>query len=75
MARPERFDPKEESGCVRLTGVSPVAVGAGAPRSRFRARSESESFERNVNSPQVSVRSLGGEQVGGPNRKVNLAAS
>jgi hypothetical protein len=75
MVRPERFVRKVESCCIRLAGESPVAVSAGAPRSRSRARSENCSPERDVESPKVTARSLGGKQVGGPNRKVNLAAS
>jgi hypothetical protein len=71
MVRPERFARRQrgESCCIRLAGESPVAVSAGAPRSRSQATSESLASERDVESPQVAVRLLGGKQVGGPNMK------
>ena len=55
--------------CVGLAGGSPVAVSAGAPRSRFRAAGEIPPSERNVESPQGVVRSLGGEQRRRPNAR------
>ncbi len=71
MVRPERVATRErgESCCIRLAGESPVAVSAGAPRSRSQATSENWSFERDVESPQAAVWLLGGERVDGPNVK------
>ena len=71
MVRPERRASRKrgESCCVRLAGVSPVAVGAGMPRSRSQKTSESLASERDVESPQVALWPLGGERVDGPNVK------
>jgi len=60
------------SNCVELAGASPVAVGAGAPRSRPRAARETEPSERGVESPPSAVRLAGGEQVGRPSIKRTL---
>jgi hypothetical protein len=58
VAQPQRvqhpaFATRErgESCCIRLAGESPVAVSAGAPRSRSQATSENWSSERDVESP------------------------
>ena len=50
MVRPDRFGTRQrvESCCIRLAGESPVAVSAGAPRSRSQATSESLASERDV---------------------------
>jgi hypothetical protein len=71
MVRPDRImlSNQNDSRCIRLAGESPVAVSAGAPRSRSQATSESLASERDVESPQVAVWLLGGKQVGGPNMK------
>jgi hypothetical protein len=62
-----------EPCCLGLAGGSPAAVSAGAPRSRLRAWAEMPASERSVKSPQAAVRSLGGEQVCGPQcESVNL---
>ena len=58
MVRPE--------SCIELTGASPVAVSAGAPRSRPRAWEEIPSSEWGVKSPRSVVRPVGGEQVRRP---------
>lgn len=55
MVRPE--------SCIELTGASPVAASADAPRSRPRAREEIPSSEWGVKSPQRVVGRAGGEQV------------
>ena len=60
---------RRESRCVRLAGESPVAVSAGAPRSRLQARGEIPASERSVESPQGAVWLLGGEQSRRPNIK------
>jgi len=86
MVRPDRRAPcGGDSCCTELAGGSPVAVSAGAPRSRPRAVRETEPSEWGVESPQAAVRLLGGEQVRRPsvertlqpreidNRKVGLA--
>jgi len=54
MVRPE--------SCTELAGGSPVAVSAGAPRSRPRAAGETQPSEWGVESPQGAVGFLGGEQ-------------
>jgi hypothetical protein len=58
MVRPE--------SCIELTGASPVAVSAGAPRSRPRAVEETPSSEWGVKSLPGVVRRLGGRQVRRP---------
>jgi hypothetical protein len=79
MVRPESY--------IELTGASPVAVSADAPRSRPRAREEIPSFEWGVKGPPAVVRQPGGGQVRRPSeqrilqprdtntRKVGLAES
>ena len=64
MVRPEN--------CVELAGRNPVTVSAGAPCSRPRAARETEPSERGVESPQLAVRLVGGEQVGRPSIKRTL---
>ena len=64
MVRPE--------SCIELTGASPVAVSAEAPRSRPRAREEIPSSEWGVKSPRRVVRLDGGEQVRRPSIKRTL---
>ena len=68
MVRPDRKAPRQRSGscCIELTGESPVAVSAGAPRSRPRAMEKTLPPERGVESPQEVVRLLGGRQVRRP---------
>ena len=58
-----------ESCCVRLAGESPVAVSAGAPRSRLQAWGEIPASERSVKGPQRVVRLVRGEQSRRPNIK------
>jgi hypothetical protein len=60
------------SNCIELAGARPVAVSAGAPRSRPRAARETEPSERGVKSPSLAVRLAGGEQVGRPSIKRTL---
>jgi hypothetical protein len=69
MLRPEGTEVvgAEVPRCVGLAGESPVAVGAGAPRSRSRVRGEMPGLERDVESPQGAVGLLRGEQRRGPN--------
>lgn len=55
-----------------LAGESPVAVSAGAPRSRVRTRGEIPASERTVESPQGIERFPGGEQRRGPSIKRTL---
>jgi len=64
MVRPE--------SCIELTGVSPVAVSAEAPRSRPRTREEIPSSEWGVKSPRSAVWPAGGEQVRRPSIKRTL---
>jgi hypothetical protein len=68
MVRPERKALRERGGscCIKLAGASPVAVSAGAPRSRPRAARETEPSEWGVESPQEVVRLPGGRQVRRP---------
>jgi len=63
---------RPDSNCVELTGTNPVTVSAGAPCSRPRAARETEPSERGVESPQLAVRLVGGEQVGRPSIKRTL---
>ncbi len=75
MVRPDGSAPgttRRGSCCIGLAGASPVAVGAGAPRSRPRASGEISASERGVESPQGAVRLLRGEQVCGPSMKRTL---
>jgi hypothetical protein len=57
VSRPERSRPPRgvASCCVRLAGASPVAVSAGAPRSRPRAWGEIPTSERGVKSPPGAI--------------------
>ena len=64
MVRPE--------SSVELTGESPVAVSAEAPRSRPRAWEETPPPEWGVRSPRGVVRRTGGEQVRRPSIKRTL---
>lgn len=61
MVRPESH--------INLTGASPVAVSADAPRSRPRAPEEIPSSEWGVKGPPVVVRLPGGEQVRRPSEE------
>jgi len=61
MVRPE--------SCIELTGASPVAVSAEAPRSRPRAWEEILPPEWGVKSPRRAVTLDGGEQVRRPSIK------
>ena len=64
MSRPESY--------IELTGASPVAVSADAPRSRPRAREEIPWSEWGVKSPQGVVSLAGGEQVRRPSEERTL---
>jgi len=68
MVRPERIIAGDcgDSRCIELAGESPVAVSAGAPRSRLRATRETSASEWSVKSPQRVVWLVGGEQVRRP---------
>jgi len=72
MVRPERTVSDGGFCCIELTGASPVAVSAEAPRSRPRAREEIPSYEWGVKSPRRAVRPDGGEQVRRPSIKRTL---
>jgi hypothetical protein len=74
MVRPDRIPPSKRGGscCIELTGESPVAVSAEAPRSRPRARWETTASEWGVKSPQPAVRRVGGEQLRRPSIKRTL---
>ena len=72
MVRPERTVSDDGFCCIELTGESPVAVGAGAPRSRSRASRETLPSEWGVKSPQRVIRPVGGEQVRRPSIKRTL---
>jgi hypothetical protein len=71
MVRPDRRPLREQGGscCIELAGASPVAVTAGAPRSRPRARGEIAASEWGVKSPPRVVRPVGGRQVRRPSIK------
>jgi len=83
MVRPDEIVPVPPSeswwavsSCVGLAGESPVAVSAGAPRSRPRVLGEILAPERGVESPRAAVLLPGGEPSCGPQcESVNLAAS
>ena len=79
MVRPEAdgLAVSESACCIQLAGESPVAVSAGAPRSRLRFRAERLGAERSVKSLQhVCMGVWGGSNVVGPMPKgVNPAAS
>ena len=64
MVRPE--------SCIELTGASPVAVSAEAPRSRLRAQEAIRASEWSVKSPRSVVRRAGGKQVRRPSIKRTL---
>ena len=63
-----------DSCCIGLTGVSPVAVSAGAPCSRHRAMRETSASEWCVKSLQSVVRSTVEEASLRAQHQVNLAA-
>jgi hypothetical protein len=71
MVRPERTV-SDGYCCIELTGASPVAVSAEAPRSRPRAREEIPSSEWGVKSPRLVVWPVGGEQIRRPSIKRTL---
>jgi hypothetical protein len=58
MVRPERDRAwtARRWCCIRLAGESPVAVRAGAPRSRLRAQGEIRTSKRSVESPGAQAR-------------------
>src|SRR5688572_6570370 len=68
MVRPDESmtDPGHDSCCTELTGGSPVAASAGAPRSRPRAMRETSASEWGVESPHGVIRLHGGGQVRRP---------
>jgi hypothetical protein len=75
MVRPDRTAKCFESGgsCyIELSGASPVAVSAEAPRSRPRAREEIPPSEWGVESPAAVVRLPGGKQVRRPSAERTL---
>ena len=71
MVRPDQFSACERGDrcCNELAGASPVAVSAGAPRSRPRTRGEIAASEWGVKSPQRAVGPVGGRQVRRPSIK------
>jgi len=72
MVRPDGTAPRSGTCCIGLAGESPVAVSAGAPRSRPRAPGEIPSCEWGVESLQGAVWLLRREQVLGPSMKRTL---
>ena len=74
VVRPDRTACRVAGGscCIELTGESPVAVSAAAPRSRPRAREEIPSSEWGVRSPQRVVRLAGGKQIRRPSIQRSL---
>jgi hypothetical protein len=72
MVRPERIVVIGDSCCIELTGGSPVAGSAEAPRSRPRASRETLPSKWGVKSPQRVIRPVGGEQVRRPSIKRTL---
>ena len=77
MSRPERDRPEDGRSrcCTRLTGASPVAVSAGAPRSRLRAWEEIPASERSVKSPVWDRRvPREGSKPAGPMRERELCS-
>jgi len=73
MVRPDGTAPRSGTCCIGLAGESPVAVSAGAPRSRPRAHAgEIPPSEWGVKSLQEVVRLPGREQVLGPSIKRTL---
>jgi hypothetical protein len=71
MLRPEQIT-IGDSCCIELTGESPVAVSAEAPRSRSRAKWETTASEWGIKSPQRVARPVGGEQFRRPSIKRTL---
>jgi len=76
MVRPDRIPLNHWSDfcCIGLAGESPVAVSAGAPRSRHRVQRETLASEWCVKSPQATVRSAARGASLRAQHKVNLAA-
>jgi hypothetical protein len=75
MVRPDRIAfAWIDSRCIGLAGVSPVAVSAGAPRSRHRARRETFASEWCVKSLQAVERFAAKGASSRAQHKVNLAA-
>ena len=72
MVRPDRVASPGDSCCIELAGESPVAVSAGAPRSRPRTSGETSPSEWGVKSPRRVVGRAGGEQVRRPSTKRTL---
>jgi hypothetical protein len=74
MVRPDESPTqvRGDSRCIELAGASPVAVSAGAPRSRPRASGETFSSEWGFKSPSGAVGLQGGEQVRRPSIKRTL---
>ncbi len=73
MVRPDGTAPRSGTFCIGLAGESPVAVSAGAPRSRPRAHAgEIPPSEWGVKSLQGDVWLLRREQVHGPSMKRTL---
>jgi hypothetical protein len=71
-ARGTRPGAVRPESCIELAGASPVAVSAGAPRSRPRAWEETPPPEWGIKSPQRVVRPVGGKQVRRPSIKRTL---
>ena len=76
MLRPERIASliRCDSCCVGLAGESPVAVSAGAPRSRHRAKRETSASEWCVKSLPSVARPAAKEASLRAQHQVNLAA-
>ena len=75
MVRPDRIVPKwSNSRCIGLAGESPVAVSAGAPRSRHRAMRETSASEWCVKSLPLVGRPAAKEASSRAQHGVNLAA-
>jgi hypothetical protein len=72
MVRPDRTAARSGSRCIELTGESPVAAGAGAPRSRPRASRGTLPSAWGVKSPQRAIWPVGGEQFRRPSIKRTL---
>lgn len=69
MVRPAELEAgiaASSSSCVELAGESPVAVSAGAPRSRLRAWREIDTPEWSVEGPHGAIPLPGGEQIRRP---------
>jgi hypothetical protein len=76
MVRPDRItlNNRSDSRCIGLAGGSPVAVSAGAPRSRHRVSRETLPSEWCVESPQAVERPAAREASLRAQHEVNLAA-